>query len=164
MSTLPALHTIESALTVIFWPAGKLTLVSPRKSRRSTRSSRRCRVDACSPTSAASASPAAPPAVAADAGGATTSSGKRIAAAPRQYDERGCDDDMKPSSYESPRAKRRHEQGCSEAGCGVGRASIRLRPGIDDRLGVALAAEHHHQVGDERGATLDVELDQPLGR
>jgi hypothetical protein len=30
--------------------------------------------------------------------------------------------------------------------------------GIDDRLSIALAAQHNHEVGDQRGPAIDVEL------
>jgi hypothetical protein len=40
----------------------------------------------------------------------------------------------------------------------VAPVALLRRAGIDDRLGIALAAQHNHQVGDQHGAAIDVEL------
>src|SRR5687768_17812347 len=47
-------------------------------------------------------------------------------------------------------------------GGGTGPALLVEGAGIDDRLGVALRAEHHHQVRDHRRTALVVELDDIL--
>ena len=38
-----------------------------------------------------------------------------------------------------------------------------LRSGIYDGLSITLAAKHHHQVGDQGRAAVDIKLDDLLG-